>query len=77
MEPIKLGFAPTRRSIFSAPDAVRYARLTAEALDSLGVAYEDLRDINDEGLLYDDEGVRRAAEKFRAGKVDGLSLIHI
>ena len=76
MEPIKLGFAPTRRSIFSAPDAVRYARLTAEALDSLGVAYEDLRDINDEGLLYDDEGVRRAAEKFRAGKVDGLFVPH-
>ena len=29
MKKIKLGFAPTRRSIFSAPDAVKYRGLTA------------------------------------------------
>ena len=32
MAQIKLGFAPTRRSIFSAPDAVKYRNLTAQRL---------------------------------------------
>jgi hypothetical protein len=26
--PVKIGFAPTRRSIFSAPDAIKFANLT-------------------------------------------------
>ena len=30
MKPIKLGFAPTRRSIFSAPDAIKYRGLIAD-----------------------------------------------
>ena len=37
MKKIKLGFAPTRRSIFSAPDAVKYRGLTAKRLEELGV----------------------------------------
>lgn len=32
MEAVRLGFAPTRRSIFSAPAAVEYAGLTREKL---------------------------------------------
>ena len=30
MDKIKLGFVPTRRSIFSAPDAIKYRGLTAD-----------------------------------------------
>ncbi len=37
MKTIRLGFAPTRRSIFSAPDAIKYANLTRERLDEMGV----------------------------------------
>lgn len=36
MDKIKIGYAPTRRSIFSAPDAVKYRGLTAERLTELG-----------------------------------------
>ena len=57
MKKIKLGFAPTRRSIFSAPDAVKYRGLTAERLKELGVDFVDITDINEEGLLYDDHDV--------------------
>lgn len=32
MDKIKLGFVPTRRSIFSAPDAIKYRGLTANRL---------------------------------------------
>ena len=47
MKSIKIGFAPTRRSIFSAPDAVKYANLTRERLKELGVEFVDITDIND------------------------------
>ncbi len=76
MEKIKLGFAPTRRSIFSAPDAVKYRNLTAARLRKLGVDFVDITDVNDEGLLYDDEGLSRIIEKFKREKVDGLFLPH-
>ena len=46
MKSIKIGFAPTRRSIFSAPDAVKYANLTRERLKELGVEFVDITDIN-------------------------------
>lgn len=37
MANIVLGFAPARRSIFSAPDAVKYANLTRQKLKQLGM----------------------------------------
>ncbi|WP_313578255.1 L-fucose/L-arabinose isomerase family protein [Lacrimispora sp.] len=76
MATIKLGFAPTRRSIFSAPDAIKYRNLTAERLEELGVSFVDITDINEEGLLYDDGHVKIIAEKFRAEGIDGLFLPH-
>lgn len=76
MKKIKLGFAPTRRSIFSAPDAIKYAGLTRERLKELGVDFVDILDINEEGLLYDDADLEKIAEKFRMEGVDGLFLPH-
>lgn len=73
---IKLGVAPTRRSVFSAPDAVKYANLTRKKLDELGIDYVDITDINEEGLLYDDNDRIKIAEKFKKEKVDGLFLPH-
>lgn len=54
---IKLGYAPTRRSIFSAPDAIEYRGLTKDRLLELGVSFVDIDGINPEGLLYDDKDV--------------------
>ena len=76
MKKIKLGFAPTRRSIFSAPDAVKYRGLTAQRLKELGVDFVDITDINEEGLLYDDKDVDKIVEKFKKEGVDGLMLPH-
>lgn len=76
MEKIKLGFAPTRRSIFSAPDALKYRNLTADRLHELGVDFVDITDINDEGLLFNDADMQKIAEKFKAEKIDGLFLPH-
>lgn len=76
MDGIKIGYAPTRRSIFSAPDAVKYAGLTKQRLEDLGVEFVGIDDINEEGLLYSDKDRMTAAEKFRQEKVDGLFLPH-
>lgn len=84
MKSVKIGFAPTRRSIFSAPDAVKYANLTRERLKELGVEFVDITDINEEGLFYDEADREKIQEKFRRENVKGiffphgnLSLIHI
>lgn len=76
MDHIKLGYAPTRRSIFSAPDAIKYRGLTAQRLTELGVDFVDITDINEEGLLYNDSDMLKIAEKFKAEKIDGLFLPH-
>ena len=73
---IRLGFAPTRRAIFSAPAAVAYRKLTADRLRELGIDFVDIDDINEEGLLYDDAGLEKIIEKFKREKVDGLFLPH-
>lgn len=39
---IKLGYASTRRSIFSAPDAIKYRGLTKERLLELGMSFVDI-----------------------------------
>ena len=72
MDKVVLGFAPTRRAIFSAPAAVVYRGLTAKRLKELNVDFVDIDDVNDEGLLYDDAGMEKIYEKFRDAKVDGL-----
>lgn len=76
MTNIRLGFAPTRRSIFSAPDAVKYRGLTAERLKELGIDFVDITDINEEGLLYCEQDRIKIAEKFKKEKIDGLFLAH-
>lgn len=76
MDKIKLGFVPTRRSIFSAPDAIKYRGLTVERLRELGVDVVDIDDVNEEGLLFDDSHIQPILEKFRAAEVDGIMLAH-
>lgn len=74
IEQVKIGFVPTRRNLFSADAAVEYANLTRAKMDSLGVNYVDIDDLNEDGLLYDDEGVNKVFEKFDQEKVDGIFI---
>ncbi|MDR0656323.1 MAG: L-fucose/L-arabinose isomerase family protein [Treponema sp.] len=76
MDIITLGYAPTRRSIFSAPDARNYRNLTKQRLEELGVSLVDIDDINSEGLLYDDRELPAIITKFKAAEVDGLFFPH-
>lgn len=45
MDKVVLGFAPTRRAIFSAPAAVVYRGLTAKRLKELNVDFVDIDDV--------------------------------
>ncbi|MDR3336598.1 MAG: L-fucose/L-arabinose isomerase family protein [Treponema sp.] len=76
MDKIKLGFAPTRRSIFSAPDAVKYRGLTKDRLAELGIDVVDIDDINQEGLLYNTAEIPAIIAKFKAAGVDGIFTPH-
>lgn len=76
MRKVVIGFSPTRRSIFSAPDAIKYGDLTRARLEQLGVEFVDIRDINPEGLLYNEEDRLKISAKFKAANVDGLFVPH-
>lgn len=73
-DPIKIGFAPTRRNIFSADAAIEFADLTRDKLDAMNVDYVDIKDVNADGLLYDDAGMNKITAKFKAANIDGLFL---
>lgn len=76
MAEMRLGFAPTRRSIFSAPAAVEYADRTREKLRQMGIDFVDIDDIAEDGLLHDDGDRIRIGEKFKREKVDGVFFPH-
>ncbi len=73
---VKIGFAPTRRRIFSPDIAVKFRGIVKERLDELGIDYVDIDDINEEGLLRCAEDVEPVVEKFKKAKVDALFLPH-
>lgn len=76
MKKVKIGLAPTRRSIFSAPDAIKFAGLTRDRLRELDIDFVDIDDINEEGLLYDYNDIDKIVKKFKEEKIDGLFLPH-
>lgn len=76
MANVVLGFAPTRRSIFSAPDAVKYADLTRARLEELGVSFVDINDISEDGLLHREEDRIKIEARFKEKKIDGLFVPH-
>jgi len=76
MDKIRIGLAPTRRSIFSAPDAVKYAGLTESRLSELGIDFVDISDVSSDGLLHDDADRIKIEEKFKKEGIDGLFFPH-
>jgi L-fucose isomerase-like protein len=75
----KLGYAPTRRFVFSAEDAYKYKVLIREKIESLGLDMEivDLEGLNSEGLLYDDHiQADQIIDRFKHEKVDAVFFPH-
>lgn len=76
MATIKLGLAPTRRSIFSAPAAEEYADLTRKKLREMKIEFVDIKDFTSDGLLHDDVDRIAIAQYFKSEKIDGLFFPH-
>ena len=73
---VLIGYAPTRRRIFSVEDALKYKKLIADKLKALDVEFVDIEDINEEGLLRCAEDVEPVIDKFRVAKVNALFIPH-
>lgn len=73
---IKIGYAPTRRDVFSKEEAHRFRELILDEVKKFDAEIVDIEDINAEGLLYDDADVEKVAAKFIAAGVDGIFFPH-
>ena len=73
---VKLGIAPTRRTVFSREDAVKYKNLILEKVKSMGIDFIDLEWLNEDGLLYDATDVNKVVLKFQNEGVDALFTPH-
>lgn len=79
MKKLKLGYAPTRRFVFSAEDAFKYKVLIKEKIESFGMDIDivDLEGINEEGLLYDDNiNADSLVDRFKKEGVDAVFFPH-
>ncbi|MBI5116927.1 fucose isomerase [Candidatus Poribacteria bacterium] len=74
---LKLGFAPTRRKVFSKEEAGRQRKLILKKIKSLGgVEVVDINWLNDEGLIYDISQAHEVFKKFRHEFVDAVFVPH-
>jgi L-fucose isomerase-like protein len=73
---IKLGFAPTRRNVFSREDSIKYKKLIETKLKQWGVDYVNIDWLNKEGLLYDLRDSSKVAARFVKENVDALFVPH-
>lgn len=78
MDKIKLAFAPTRRSVFSKEDAMKYKDLIKKKITSFGLDFDivDLEGINDEGLLFNRSEEAMIIKRFKEEEVDALFVPH-
>lgn len=78
MKKLKVGFAPTRRFVFSKEDAFKYKNLIKEKISGYDeIEIIDLEDINDEGLLFDNDfETKKIIKKFREAEVDAVFFPH-
>lgn len=74
----KLGFAPTRRFVFSKQDALKYKELIRNKIESFGMDIEivDLESFNDEGLLHDRQQEAAIIRHFKQEEVDAMFFPH-
>jgi len=75
-ENLTVGYAPTRRNVFSREDALKYKTLTLEKIKSWGYKTVDIEGINEDGLLIKTSDIETAAAKFKKEKVDCIFSPH-
>lgn len=74
--PVKLGFIPTRRTIFSREAAQDEKRRVEKKMREWKVEWVGLDWLNDEGLLFDGEDCPKVVGRFKAEGVDAVFAPH-
>lgn len=73
---VRIGFAPTRRNVFSKVDSLRFKDLITKKLKAWNVDFVGIDWLNPEGLLFDVADVPKVVERFRSEGVDALFCPH-
>ncbi len=73
---IKVGLAPTRRTVFSVEDSLKYKKMIEDKLTEWGIDYVNLDWLNEEGLLYSIHDAGKVVKKFREEEVDAVFAPH-
>ncbi len=73
---VKVGYAPTRRTVFSREDALRHKTLVERRLREWGFDLVNIEGINEDGLLFDRRDVPAVVERFCAAGVDAIFCPH-
>lgn len=73
---VRLGYAPTRREIFSREDAQRQRSAILEKIKGYDVEILDIDWLNDEGLLYDSADAEAVARYFTVNGADAVFAPH-
>lgn len=71
-----IGYAPTRRNVFSVEDSLRLKAEILNKIKSFGYQVIDIDDINEEGLLLTEYDASKTIEKFKNKKVDCVFSPH-
>jgi L-fucose isomerase-like protein len=71
-----LGYAPTRRNVFSREDALKYKVKVREKIQKLGYKLVDIEDCATEGLLLSDSDAEKTIKKFKDKNVDAVFSPH-
>ena len=71
-----MGYAPTRREVFSREDALKYKSKILNKIKSKDYALIDIEGINEDGLLTEDKDIEATVDKFKREKVDCLFIPH-
>ncbi len=71
-----IGYAPTRRNVFSVEDALKFKAIILEKIKSFGYNVVDINDINSEGFLISVEDIDKVVRKFKSKNVDCIFAPH-
>lgn len=73
---ITMGYAPTRRNVFSVQEAIKYKKIILDKIKSYGFNIVDIEDINEDGLLVNETDAKKAIEKFKKNNIDCIFSPH-
>ncbi len=76
MSKLKIAYCPTRREVFSREEAIKFNRIIRKEIEKFSIHIVDLKGINEEELLFQDQDLPKVIQRFAAEQVDGIFFPH-